>query len=423
MNEKNNLKWFRASTPYINSHRDKTFVMFIGGEVILDENFANILSDIALLSSLSIRLVIIHGAKPQIRTSLGDKEWPHSGLMHVTPEELLPIILSGISDAKHKLEAGLSKGYATMRSELLVTNGNFVRAKPIGIKDGIDYQHTGTARNINGPAIENLLMNKAIVLLSPFGHSPSGETFIFDPQELAKNVSSALHAEKLIFFSSNDGIQDHNKNIINELTGSQLPLVSDPSQKKLANLALSACLDGVTRGHIINFKRDGALLEELFTRDGSGTQIIKESYEQLREATPDDVVGILDLISPLEREGLLVKRPRELIETEVKHFRIIERDGMVVACAALYPFGDKGELACLATHIQYRNDNRGELLLSRIESDAKIMGLSSIFVLTTQAEHWFTERGFVEAKINVIPESRKSLYNYQRNSKYLEKLL
>ncbi|MAI41238.1 MAG: amino-acid N-acetyltransferase [Candidatus Azotimanducaceae bacterium] len=423
MDERNNLKWFRASTPYINSHRHKTFVMFLGGEVILDRNFVNILGDIALLSSLDIRLVIIHGAEPQIANSLGEREWPHTGLMHITSQELLPIILSGISQARHKLEAGLSKGHANMRLELLVTAGNFVRAKPIGIKNGVDYQHTGTARNINSTAIENQLANKAIVLLSPFGHSPSGETFIFDAHELAKDVASTLRAEKLIYFSADDGIRDSDKNLINELTESQLSLVSDPTQKKLADLTLSACLQGVCRGHIINYKRDGALLEELFTRDGSGTQIIKESYEKLRIATSNDVAGILELISPLELDGLLVKRPRELIETEVNHFRVIERDGMVVACAALYPFEGKGELACLATHVHYRNDNRGELLLARIEHDAKILGLSAIFVLTTQAEHWFSDRGFSEAAIDVLPDSRKCLYNYQRNSKYLEKLI
>ena len=423
MDDNNNLKWFRASTPYINSHRDKKFVIFIGGEVILDRNFGNILNDISLLHSLGIRLVIIHGAGPQIITSLGDKEWPHSGLFHITSQELLPRILSGISEAKLKLEAGLSKGHAAMRSDLLVTSGNFVRAKPIGIKDGIDYQRTGSARFINSSAIKDLLLNKAIVLISPFGHSPSGETFILDEHELAKNVASTLESEKLIFFSANDGIQDRNKDVINEVTESQLPLIPDPTQKKLADLALAACKNGVSRSHVINFKRDGALLEELFTRDGSGTQIIQKSYEQLREASPNDVAGILELISPLEQEGLLVKRPRELIETEVKHFRVIERDGMVVACAALYPFGNKGELACLATHAQYRNDNRGELLLKRIENDAKTQGLAAIFVLTTQAEHWFSERGFTEAAIEVLPEKRKSFYNYQRNSKYLEKKL
>ena len=423
MNGKNNLKWFRTATPYINIHRDKIFVFFIGGEVILDANFENILNDIALLSSLGVRLVLIHGAGPQIITSLGDKEWPHSGLLHITSQELLPKILSGIAEAKLKLEAGLSKGHASMRSDLLVTAGNFVRAKPIGIKNGIDYQHTGATRYINSAAIENLLTDKAIVLISPFGHSPSGETFILDAHELAKNVASTLKAEKLIFFTADDGIKDRNKNIINELTESQLPLIPDRTQKKLADLALSACKNGVSRGHVINFKRDGALLEELFTLDGSGTQIVEKSYERLREASPNDVAGILELISPLEKEGLLVKRPRELIETEVKHFRVIERDGMVVACAALYPFGNKGELACLATHSQYRNDNRGELLLKRIESDAKMQGLSAIFVLTTQAEHWFSERGFVKAAIEVLPESRKALYNYQRNSKYLEKTL
>jgi amino-acid N-acetyltransferase len=423
MSDKDHLKWFRASTPYINTHREKTFVFFLGGEAILHENFVNVLNDIALLNSLGVRQVIIHGADPQIEKSLDGEEWPLSGSVHVTPPDILPIILSAVGSSKGKLEAGLSRGQATMHSHMLVTSGNFVKAKPIGIKDGIDHHHTGTTRSINRSAIETQLANNAIVLISPTAHSPSGETFVLDEHELTHDVASALSAEKLIYFSSEDGIQDEDGQLISELTKSQISTVPDPMHRKLADLTISACLEGVTRCHVISYERDGALLEELFTRDGSGTQIVEESYEQLRVATADDVAGILELISPLEQHGILVKRSRELIESEIDHFNIIERDGMIVACAALYPFEGKGELACLATHPDYRNDNRGELLLQRIEADARELGLSSLFVLTTQAAHWFVDRGFEEQSIDVLPEGRKSLYNYQRNSKYLNKTI
>ncbi|HAK53166.1 MAG TPA: amino-acid N-acetyltransferase [Gammaproteobacteria bacterium] len=425
MSDKDHLKWFRASTPYINTHREKTFVFFLGGEAIMHDNFVNVLNDIALLNSLGVRQVIIHGADPQIEQSLGYEEWPFSvsgsGSVHITPPAIFPMILAAVDSAKGKLEAGLSRGHAAMHSEMLVTSGNFVKAKPIGIKDGVDHHHTGTTRSINRSAIETQLANNAIVLISSSGHSPSGETFVLDERELAHDVAAALSAEKLIYFSSEDGIQDKNGKLINELTKDQIPSVSDPADQKLADLTISACLEGVNRCHVISYERDGALLEELFTRDGSGTQIVEESYEQLRVATADDVAGILELISPLEQDGILVKRSRELIESEVDHFKIIERDGMIVACAALYPFEGKGELACLATHPDYRNDNRGELLLQRIEADAKKLGLASLFVLTTQAAHWFVDRGFEEQSIDVLPEARKSLYNYQRNSKYLQK--
>ena len=423
MSDKDQLEWFRASTPYINAHRDKTFVFFLSGEAIIHENFVNVLNDITLLNSLGVRQVIIHGADPQIEMSLGNEEWPSSGSMHITLPAILPTILAAVGSAKGMLEAGLSRGHAAMHSDMMVTSGNFVKAKPIGIKDGVDHHHTGAVRGINQSAIKTQLSSNAIVLISPTGHSPSGETFVLDEHELAHDVASALSAEKLIYFSSGNGLQDKDGQLINELTKYQISSLPDPMHRKLADLTISACLKGVNRCHVISYKRDGALLEELFTRDGSGTQIVEESYEQLRAATADDVAGILELISPLEQEGILVKRSRELIESEVSHFRVIERDGMIVACAALYPFQGKGELACLATHPDYRNDNRGELLLQDIETDAKSLGLSALFVLTTQAEHWFIERGFKKESIDVLPDSRKSLYNYQRNSKYLNKTI
>ena len=179
-------------------------------------------------------------------------------------------------------------------------------------------------------------------------------------------------------------------------------------------------MHSVERCHLISYKKDGALLEELFTRDGVGTQITRVSYEQIRNAASEDIPGILELIEPLEAEGTLVKRSRELIESEIDKFIVIERDGLIVSCAALYPFEDKGELACLATHPSYRNGNRGELLLKEIKKRARTSKMSAIFVLTTVTTHWFTERGFVEKDVQDLPHGRHSLYNYQRKSKYFE---
>ena len=184
-----------------------------------------------------------------------------------------------------------------------------------------------------------------------------------------------------------------------------------------------ACQNGVNRCHLISFSQDGALLEELFTRDGAGTQVCKESYEQIRPATIEDVAGIIELIRPLEEQGALVKRSRELLETEISCFNVIIRDGAVVGCAALYPFQKSGELACLATHPDYRNNERGELLLQAIEKQARKLGLNSLFVLTTQSVHWFQERGFEPGSPGELPVQKKSLYNYQRNSKVFSKPL
>jgi amino-acid N-acetyltransferase len=419
------IKWFRASSPYINAHRGKTFVIHLAGKALLDANFGNVINDIALLYSLGVKLVLVFGATPQIEASLDstDKQWPQSDQVRVTAPDILGDVLSAIGRTGTELEAKLSMGRSPMQGlDILVTSGNFIKAKPLGIVNGIDFHHTGATRRVNSKAIKAQLAGDAIVVVPPIGYSPSGETFVLSSRELARDIACALVSEKLIYLSEDDGIRSVSGDIINELQENQLDLSSiDPAHRDLAELTARASLRGVNRCHIISFKKDGALLNELFTRDGAGTQVIRESYEKLRAAGAEDVAGIIALIEPLETAGILVKRSRELLESEIDHFRIIERDSMIVACAALYPFGTKGELACLATHPDYRNGNRGELLLQTIESTAKSLGLDALFVLTTQTAHWFLDRGFAEQSVDVLPAERKSLYNLQRSSKLLIK--
>ncbi|MBV1869270.1 MAG: amino-acid N-acetyltransferase, partial [Gammaproteobacteria bacterium] len=189
--------------------------------------------------------------------------------------------------------------------------------------------------------------------------------------------------------------------------------------------ASDVCEQGLQRSHLISHQEDGALIKELFTLDGSGTLVVKGSYERLRQANIDDVGGILDLIAPLEDEGILVRRSREHLETEISQFIVLERDEMIIGCAALYPFteGSGGELACLATHPEYRDGARGDLLLKEVETLAGSMGLTSLFVLTTRTAHWFLEKGFIPAELDALPNGRKTLYNYQRKSKVFKKAL
>ncbi len=427
--DNDHIKWFRASSPYINTHRGKTFVIHLPGDAIMHYNFANVINDIALLHSLGVRLVLVHGADPQIELHLSQLglTWPKSKDQHITTPEILGDILSPIGRTRTDLEARLSTGHSPLQGlDTLVTSGNFVRARPLGIVDGTDFHHTGLTRRINTEAIHLQLASDAIVIVSPVGHSPSGETFVLDSHELAQQMASSLGAEKLIFLTPDEGIRDSDGNVLNEIQETQLQdtdIAQSRDQVTLVALTTQACLGGVNRCHILSYALDGALLEELFTRDGSGTQVIRESYEQLRIATSDDVAGIIALIAPLEEQGILVRRSRELIESEIDHFMVIERDRMVVACAALYPFESKGELACLATHPDYRNDSRGELLLQTIETSARNQGLNHLFVLTTSATHWFLERGFVEQSVDVLPDKRMQLYNFQRSSKFLQKSL
>lgn len=423
------IKWFRDSSPYINAHRNKTFVLYLGGDAMESANLSNIISDIALLNSLGVRLVLVHGAVPQIDRQLEglSKSWEMLDGKRITTPELLKDITETIAGVKANIEARLSMGLVNSPmhgSSINVISGNFVKAKPIGIVNGKDFHNTGSTRRINRDAIRQQLDNGAIVLISPLGYSPSGEIFNLDSISLAADVSIALTAEKLIYFSSEAGIRDQDGNVISELQTDHAAAMSmNPSEEQLFSLTCRACHSGVNRCHIVSYAEDGALLEELFTRDGSGTQITRVSYEQIRKATPEDVPGIIELIAPLEEQGMLVKRSRELIEAEIDQFTVIERDGLIVCCGALNVFEAKGELACLATHPDYRNDNRAEQLLSSIESRARKLSLSSLFVLTTHSAHWFVEHGFIEGEMSELPDSRKSLYNYQRNSKYFRKPL
>jgi len=422
------VKWFRDSSPYINAHRGKTFVLHLGSEALSHENFPNVVSDIVLLNSLGVRLVVVFGASGEIRERLltaGDNSATDFELgKSVLKPEQLPLAQEVIGRLKSELEARLSMGLINSPqhgSDLLVTSGNFIKAKPLGVIEGTDYHHTGTVRNVTTDAIHHQLAS-SVVLIPPIGYSLSGEVFCMHSTEMATTIAIELGATKLIFFTEQNGIPDQTGAPISELSIDQL---NKPEYKQFDELQLArtACQQGVSRCHLLSYQYDGALLEELYTRDGAGTQIIRESYEQIRPANPADVPGIIELISPLEEQGVLVKRSRELLESEHHLFTVCERDGMIVGCAALYPFDNIGELACLATHPDYRDDNRGELLLAEIVAKAKKQKFKTLFVLTTRAVHWFLERGFNSESLDVLPESRKSLYNYQRNSKLLAKTL
>lgn len=409
------IKWFRDSSPYINAHRGKTFVLALTGDALASANLGNVISDIALLNSLGVRLILVHGLNPST-ASPGKSD---AGDMIVPSSELTSCIET-TSGVRADIEARLSLGLVNSPmhgADIVVTSGNFVRAKPIGIIDGMDHQHGGKVRKVNVNAVSQQLDNGAVVLQSPMGYSLTGETFILNDLALAAEIAIAVRAEKLIIFSS-ELIRDGDGGVISEIQTDSID-TADHRQVALKR----ACERGVDRGHIVSCDDDGAVLGELFTRDGTGNQITRTSYEQVRRATPEDIAGIIALIAPLEDEGILVRRSRELLESEVDHFTVIERDGMIVSCAALYPFSGMGELACLATHPDYRDDERGEVLLAQIERQANSMGLSDLFVLTTQTRHWFVERGFEPADLSSLPDARKSAYNYQRNSSLLTKSL
>ena len=429
------VEGFRHSVPYINTHRGKTFVIMLGGEAIEHENFSSIVNDIGLLHSLGIRLVVVYGARPQIDANLAAHH--HEPLYHknirVTDAKTLELVKQAAGTLQLDITARLSMSLNNtplQGAHINVVSGNFIIAQPLGVDDGVDYCHSGRIRRIDEDAIHRQLDSGAIVLMGPVAVSVTGESFNLTSEEIATQLAIKLKAEKMIGFCSSQGVTNDDGDIVSELFPNEAQARVEAQEKKgdynsgtvrFLRGAVKACRSGVRRCHLISYQEDGALLQELFSRDGIGTQIVMESAEQIRRATINDIGGILELIRPLEQQGILVRRSREQLEMEIDKFTIIQRDNTTIACAALYPFPEEkiGEMACVAVHPDYRSSSRGEVLLERIAAQAKQSGLSKLFVLTTRIIHWFQERGFTPVDIDLLPESKKQLYNYQRKSKVL----
>lgn len=433
--ELNYVDWFRHSSPYINAHRGKTLVILIPGEAFESPNFSNIIHDLALLDSLGIRLVLVQGARPQIGRALGDRHLSShiEDGYRVTPQDQLIDVIQASAAVRVQLEAQLSMGLSNTpmaNAGLRVCSGNYVVARPLGVVDGIDYGHSGEVRRIDCDAIFRLLEDDNMVLLPHLGFSPTGEVFNLKAEDVATQAAIQLKADKLIIFTEDEGIFDNQGELFSELLAHQADsILAQNNLSPETRDALEACLLAVRaqvpRSHIISFNENGGLLSELFTREGSGTMIDEDSYERLRLATIEDVGGMMQLLTPLEEKGILVRRSRELLENEIERFIVIDRDGAIVACAALYPFEQEraGELACVAVSPEYQGSNRGERLLKGIEAEAKKLELDTIFLLTTRTAHWFIERGFKETSLNSLPAQKQALYNYQRNSKIFAKKL
>ncbi|HEX9803891.1 MAG TPA: amino-acid N-acetyltransferase, partial [Gammaproteobacteria bacterium] len=367
------VRWFRDSSPYINAFRGRTFVVAFGGEVIAEEQFAGMVHDIALLNSLGVRLVLVHGARPQIEQRLNERgvEMQYVNGLRVTDATALACVKEAAGTVRVEIEALLSMGLANSPmagADIRVASGNFVTAQPLGVRDGVDYLHTGEVRSIDSAALHRQLDDGALVLLSPIGFSPTGEVFNLSAEDVATAAAIQLRADKLIYLIDGNGLQLDDGTLVRELNLNEAEsFLEEKGELALAIgkslfSAIFACSNGVTRAHLINRHVDGSLLLELFTRDGIGTLISGETFEDIRQATIDDVGGILELIAPLEQEGVLVRRERERLEMEIDYFTVVERDCTIIACAALYPFSEEGcgELACLAVHREYRNQGRGD---------------------------------------------------------------
>lgn len=435
LNLDQHVNWFRNASPYINAHRGRTFVIHLDGEALRSSSLRELITDIALLNSLGVRLVITYGAGNQVREALASHNlaWQEHQDRLIIDKQRLAVILACVGSLRAELEARLSMGLTNSpmyRAGLKVMSGNLITARPLGIRDGVDMHFCGEVRKVQIASIKALLDQGILVLLPPLGYSPTGEAFDLDAEEVAIEVATQLNAEKLILMGDTEGLKNTAGQLIRDLTPQDAEpflnnLNQQPLLKKHLKAACKASRNGVARTHLLSYQRNGALLHELFTRDGNGTLITQQSYETLRRAKIEDVGGLLALLRPLEESGVLVRRSRELLEAEIDRFTVIDLDGSIIACAALYPYPEahQAELACVVVHPEYRRSQRGDKLLASIEKQALEANIKELFVLTTQTAHWFIERDFKLTKVEQLPAARQPLYNWQRNSQVFCKVL
>ncbi len=430
------VNWFRSSSPYIHAHRGRTFVLMIPGEAVDDRHFRRLAHDIALLNSLGIRLILVPGAGPQIDERLAQAGIAarHHHDLRITDTQTMNVVKDAVGHVRVEIEALLSQGLINTPmsgARVRVASGNYVTARPIGVVDGVDFRHTGHVRRIDTDSISARLDCGEIVLLPPLGYSATGEVFNLEAEEVAQQVAVRIGADKLILLTEENPAADHDRQAAVHLSVSEARrLLTDDGTLSTTNRrrlesAIDSCSDGVQRAHLVDYTQDGALLVELFTRDGCGLLINTNHYESVRTASGSDVGGIIELLRPYEKNGVLVKRSRELLETEIEYFTVIERDGMIIGCAALYPYPEQrhGELACLTVHRDYQHQGHGQRLIQLMEDKACRLGLDHVFVLTTQSAHWFIEHGYQESSLSSLPLEKQKLYNFQRNSKVFIKRL
>ena len=423
------IAWFRHTGPYIKAHRGRTFVIYLGNGALESAGHATLIHDLALLHSLGVKLVLVHATREAIDAALPTDQQAqfHDGI-RITDDLTLSLAIETAARQRVQLEQQLSMGLPNTPltgARLRILGGNVVTAKPIGILDGVDYLHSGTVRRVDAEGVGGILDQDAIALLSPLGYSPAGEIFSVSASEVAEKVAVAIGADKLIFLDRQLGLHAAGGELIRQCTiDSAWDLeLGDVEQQRLRDSACRSCANGVARSHLLSYEHEGALLEELFTHDGSGTLIAQNPYEQARSADINDIASIVELIRPLEDSGALVKRSRERLEEEIGYFSILERDGRVLACAALYPYEAEsvGEIACVATHPDYRGTGRARQLLDELIAEAKALSLTHVFVLTTQSTHWFLEQGFEAASLDDLPVEKQLLYNWQRNAAVLRR--
>ena len=429
------VSWLRSAAPYVHLHHGRTFVISFAGEVVADRTLLNhLVMDVSLIASMGMRVVLVHGSRPQIEELMGLRKLEgqfYKGVRITGPQEL-ECVKEACGETRFDIEAAFSQGLPNtpmQHSRIKVVSGNFVTARPMGIIDGVDYLHTGVVRKVDAESIQDLLSRGNIVLVSPTGFSPTGEAFNLTTEDVATAIAVAIHADKLILSVGVDGVRIRGEKQ-QDLTAQQAQALIQSKQvddEDVYNLgyALRAIKGGVDRVHIVPYAMDGGILTELFTHDGVGTMISTENMESLREATIDDVAAIVKLLEPFEAEGILVKRPREknrtrnqsLHRSRTRRHHLRFRRTVSLPRSRNRGDGSRGRSSGLSRGRRRRSATAPH------RTTRREAGLKRIFVLTTRTAHWFIKRGFEEAAVENLPIEKQRMYNWHRRSKIFIKTL
>jgi amino-acid N-acetyltransferase len=419
----------RGILQYIPRFREKTFILAVDGGVVTDENFANILLDVAVLRSLNIRVVLVHGASAQIKSLGEEQNITPSNLdgSGVTDDATLKLSLNAANRLTHEILEGLSA------NDLRAVSTNAIIAHPMGIIQGVDHLFTGKVERVDTELLQNMLAQGVIPVIPPLGFDGDGKTYRVNSDNVAVAVADALKAIKLIFITPADGLLCQGKLIRQMLVGDLETLLEKnkcdfpPDNLSKAQHAAAACRAGVQRVHVINGRVDEGLLAEVFSNEGIGTLIYANEYQQIRPAKKKDVRHILKLTKDSVATEELAKRTRTTIEKYLSDYYLFEIDKNPVACVALHTFSDqkKGELACLYVSPSHENQGIGRKLIQFVENKAREAGLAELLTLSTQAFTYFQSKGgFSEGSPDDLPPARREKYDQSgRNSKVLVKKL
>lgn len=419
----------RGILQYIPQFRERTFVISIDGAIVTSENFGNILMDIAVLRSLNIRVVLVHGASAQIQALATDQRITPSNLdgSGITDETTLQLALTAANRLTHEILEGLSA------NDLRAASTNAIIAHPLGILHGVDHLLTGKVERVDVDLCQKLLDNGIIPVLPPLGFDGDGKTYRVNSDSVAVAAAAALRATKLMFITTHDGIPVGQR-VIRQMPVADLETVLamqkdeiHPDMLSKAVHAVAACKAGVPRVHVINGAVEEGLLAEVFTNEGVGTLIYGNEFQQIRRALKKDVRSILNLTKPSVASEELVKRTRASVEKQLGDYFIFEIDKNPVACVALhnYPEHKKAELACLYVSPAHENQGIGRKLIQFVESKAREQGSEELLTLSTQAFTYFQSKGgFSEGTPDDLPPARREKYDQSgRNSKVLVKNL